>query len=163
MFLSFTGEEVDSLREAEFLQGDSRFVGAEAKSDVHLQGGVRLNGGFSVVRATLTTTDEDLPRIPPFSGRVGLDVPWRGLTFSPEVIMSAAQENVFREETTTDGYALLNIGVTYFLTQGHATHTIAFKWHNVTNEEYRLHTSFIKDLAPEMGRGVKLTYTVRFF
>jgi iron complex outermembrane receptor protein len=163
VFLNFTGEEIDGLREANFLQGGSRFVGAEAKGDVQLRGGVRLNGGFSVVRATLTSTDEHLPRIPPVSGRVGVDVPWRALTFSPEVIMAAEQNDVFREETPTDGYALLNIGVSFVMVKGHASHAIALKAHNLTNEEYRLHTSFIKDLAPEMGRGVRLTYTVRFF
>ena len=77
--------------------------------------------------------------------------------------MTADQDNVFRDETPTPGYALFNVGVTYVVVHGHATHTIAFKGHNLTNEEYRLHTSFLKDLAPEMGRGVKLTYTVRFF
>jgi iron complex outermembrane receptor protein len=163
VFFNFTGEEVDGLREADFLQGDSRFIGAEAKGDIHLRRGIRLNGGFSVVRATLTETDEDLPRIPPVSGRVGVDVPWRGVTFSPEVIFAAAQENVFRDEATTDGYGLFNISLTYFVVRGHATHTIALKAYNLTNEEYRLHTSFVKDLAPEIGRGVKVTYAVRFF
>ena len=70
VFLDFTGEEVEGLREANYLQGDSRFVGAEGKGDVRLGRSIRLNGGFSVVRATLTDTDEHLPRIPPVSGRV---------------------------------------------------------------------------------------------
>jgi iron complex outermembrane recepter protein len=163
VFFDFTGEEIEGLREANYLQGDSRFVGAEAKGDVKLARGIRLNGGFSVVRATLTDTDEHLPRIPPVSGRLELELPWRQLTVSPEVIMTAKQSNVFRDETATPGYALLNVGVTYFVPRGHATHAISFKAHNLTNKEYRLHTSFLKDLAPEMGRGVKLTYTVRFF
>ena len=163
VFLDFTGEEVDGLREADYIQGDSRFIGAEAKADVALGRGVRLNGGFSMVRATLTDTDEHLPRIPPMSGRVALDVPWRGWRFSPEVILTAAQKDVFRDETTTDGYALVNAGATYFFARGHATHAIAFTGYNLTNEEYRRHTSFIKDLAPEIGRGVRLTYSVKFF
>ena len=29
--------------------------------------------------------------------------------------------------------------------------------------ENRLHTSFIKDLAPEFGRGARITYTINFF
>jgi iron complex outermembrane receptor protein len=35
--------------------------------------------------------------------------------------------------------------------------------YNLTDETYRNHTSFIKDLAPELGRGVKVSYSVRFF
>jgi outer membrane receptor protein involved in Fe transport len=34
---------------------------------------------------------------------------------------------------------------------------------NLTNELYRRHTSFIKDLAPEMGRTIRFSYGVRFF
>jgi iron complex outermembrane receptor protein len=124
---------------------------------------VRVNGGFSVVRATLTDTDEHLPRIPPMSGRLELEVPWRGVTFSPEVVFTAAQRNVFRDETTTGGYAVVNLRATYFVARGHATHAISVSGQNLTNREYRLHTSFLKDLAPEMGRGVKVTYSVRFF
>jgi iron complex outermembrane receptor protein len=163
VFLDVTGNVVDGLREANVLQGDSRFVGAEAKADVGLAGGVRLNGGISVVRARLTTTDEHLPRIPPLSGRLELELPWRGVTFSPEVVFTAAQRDVFRDETPTGGHGLFNISATYFVARGHATHAIAVTGHNLTNREYRMHTSFLKDFAPEMGRGVKVTYTVRFF
>jgi iron complex outermembrane recepter protein len=163
VFLDFTGQLVDGLREAGFLQADSRFIGAEAKGNVSLLRDIRVSGGVSVVRARLTGTDEALPRIPPVSGRVELEVPWRGMTFGPEVVVAAGQNHVFRDETPTSAYGLLNFSLTYFVARGHATHAIAFKAHNLTNEEYRLHTSFLKDLAPEMGRGVKLTYTVRFF
>jgi outer membrane receptor protein involved in Fe transport len=45
----------------------------------------------------------------------------------------------------------------------HATHIITFQGYNLTNTDYRLHTSLIKNLAPEMGRGVKVTYGVRLF
>jgi iron complex outermembrane receptor protein len=163
VFLDFTGEEVDGLREARFLQGDSRYFGVEASGSVDVGRAVRLNAGFSAVSAKLTDADEHLPRIPPLSGRLELDLPWRGLTVSPEIVLTARQENVFRDETTTEGFGLLNIGATYFVVRRHATHSITLKAHNLTNKEYRLHTSFLKDLAPEMGRGVKVTYGVKFF
>jgi len=34
---------------------------------------------------------------------------------------------------------------------------------NLGDRLYRNHLSFIKDFAPEIGRGVRLTYTLRFF
>jgi iron complex outermembrane receptor protein len=34
---------------------------------------------------------------------------------------------------------------------------------NATDRLYRNHLSFIKDVAPEIGRGVRFTYTLRFF
>lgn len=163
VFLDFTGETVDGLREAEYAQGDSRFVGAELSGDVQLGRGVHVEGSVSMVNARLTATDEALPRIPPVSGRVRFEVPWRGLTFGPELVVAAAQRDVFRDETPTDGYGLLNFGASYFVVRGHATHTITLTGRNLTNEEYFQHTSFIKNLAPEMGRSVKLTYSVKFF
>ena len=38
--------------------------------------------------------------------------------------MAADQDDVFRQETPTPGYALLNVGVTYLVARGHATHAI---------------------------------------
>jgi iron complex outermembrane receptor protein len=34
---------------------------------------------------------------------------------------------------------------------------------NLNDDLYRNHLSFIKDLAPEIGRGVAVSYTLRFF
>jgi iron complex outermembrane receptor protein len=123
---------------------------------------VHVDAGLSFVRATLEN-GEDLPRIPPLSGRVRLELPWRQVTVTPEVVLAAAQRRVFRDEMPTDGYALLSLSATYFLVRGHATHALTLKAHNLTNEPYRLHTSFIKDLALEMGRSVSASYTIRFF
>ena len=41
-------------------------------------------------------------------------------------------------------------------------HTITARLDNVTDELYRNHLSFIKDLTPEMGRNFKLLYNVKF-
>jgi len=163
VFLDFTGEEADGLREAEFLQGDSRFVGFEASGRFDLQHGVHLHAGLSYVNARLTGTDEALPRIPPLSGSLELEVPWGPVTFTPEVVFRADQDDVFRDETATAGSAILNLGVTWLLVRGHTSHAVTVQGYNLTDETYRLHTSFIKDLAAEMGRGIRASYTVRFF
>jgi len=163
VFLDFTGEIVDGLREAEYLQGDSRFAGLDSSAGFELGRGAHLNVGLGYVRATLTDTDEALPRIPPFHGSVDLEVPWRQITFKPELVWAADQDRTFRDETPTAAYALFNVGAIWQMSTGHATHVLAVKAYNLFNETYRLHTSFIKDLAPEMGRGIRATYTVRFF
>ena len=41
--------------------------------------------------------------------------------------------------------------------------SVAVQAYNLANKTYRLHTSFLKDLAPEIGRGIKATYAIRFF
>ena len=113
VFLSFTDEIADGLRVAPFLQGDSRFVGFDGDAGFELGGGTHLNIGLGYVRATLTDTDEALPRIPPFHGSVDLEIPWKQLTFKPELVWAADQDRTFREETPTAGYALFNIGATW--------------------------------------------------
>ncbi len=163
VYLDFGDTLVDGLREADYRQGDSRFTGAEASGTVELGGGSHVEASLSYVRANLTATGEPLPRIPPLSGRLRFEMPWRGLTFTPEVVLTRAQRRVSHDETSTAGYALVNVGASYFVVRGHATHAFTLSARNLFDEEYRLHTSFLKDLAPEMGRSVKLTYTVRFF
>ena len=50
-----------------------------------------------------------------------------------------------------------------FLPRRHMAHILSLTGYNLTNALYRHHTSFIKDLAPEIGRGVKVGYSMRFF
>jgi iron complex outermembrane receptor protein len=85
------------------------------------------------------------------------------LTISPEVILAADQRRVSRDETTTDGYSVFNLKASYVWAGQHESHMITLSGYNLTNELYRNHTSFIKDLAPELGRGFRVGYSVRFF
>jgi len=163
VFASVTDQNAGSLRVAEFLQADGRFAGFDGEASVLVEDLIWVNAGFGFVDAQLAATNEALPRIPPLKGRLSVDVPFRGLTVSPEVIVAARQNQVFRNETATDGYALFNIRASYVLAGPHEAHMFTFTAHNLTNELYRNHTSFIKDLAPELGRGFRIGYSVRFF
>ena len=163
VFQGFTGQQAGGLRVAEFVQGDSRFVGFDAMGSVRLHEYAWVNVGLGFVEAELSDTNEPLPRIPPFRSRVSLDLPYRGLTVTPEWVFAAKRENVFGGETTTDSYALFNVKASYVLAQRHAAHIFSVTGYNITDELYRNHTSFIKDLAPEIGRGVKFSYSLRYF
>jgi iron complex outermembrane receptor protein len=163
VFLDVTDEIEDGLRVSHYEQGDSRFSGFEAAAHVEAVPQASIHVSLSHVRARLTESGEALPRIPPFRGRLGLDVRRGALTISPEVVFSARQAAVSRGETPTDGWATVNAGVSWQRAGSHATHLVAAQVYNLGNTTYRLHTSFLKDLAPEVGRGAKLTYTVRFY
>ncbi len=158
-----TGEVEDNLPVWNFLQGDSRLVGVDARSSVRLGGNAWATLGIGYVDATLTTTGEPLPRIPPLRGTLSLDVPYGGFTLSPQLEFAGRQANVFRDETETNGYSIVNLRASYVWPRQHTAHILSFTGYNLTNELYRNHTSFIKDLAPEMGRGVRVNYSVRFF
>ena len=155
--------EIDGLRVAPFLQANSRFVGFEATASVQLADAVWVNLGLGMVDAELRDTHEPLPRIPPLRGQVSVDIPYRGFTISPEWTIAAAQDQVFRNETRTDGYSVFNLKASYVWPMQHMVHILSVTGYNLTDELYHSHTSFIKNLAPEIGRGVKLAYSMRFF
>ena len=119
--------------------------------------------GLGYVNATLTTTGEPLPRIPPLRGTLSLDIPVGRLTISPELLFAGRQDRIFRDETETSGYSVVNMDASYVWPRQQLAHVLSFTGYNLTNALYRNHTSFIKDLAPEMGRGVRVAYSLRFF
>ena len=157
-----TDDLLDNLPVFNFVQGDSRFVGFDARGSIRLAGRTWATLGLGYVDATLAT-NEALPRIPPLRGTLTLDLPYRGFTVSPRVMFANRQDNVFRGETETDGYVVTDVRTSYVWPRQHTAHILTFTAYNLTNALYRNHTSFIKDLAPEMGRGFKVGYSVRFF
>jgi iron complex outermembrane recepter protein len=166
VFLAPTGKvDLESgLNIANYKQGTSRFLGTEAKLDFQLHPKVWLNLGTDYVNAELTATSTPLPRLPPLRGRVGLELHLvKSLILNPEVVMANRQDRIFTIETPTAGYTVFNLAGSYLIARQHSAHIITFNAFNLGDRVYRNHLSFIKDFAPEMGRGVRVTYTVRFF
>ncbi|MDE0829386.1 MAG: TonB-dependent receptor, partial [Vicinamibacterales bacterium] len=162
VFASVTGAVAERLRVAEFRQADGRFAGFDADASVRVGDAAWVNVGVGFVDAELET-GEALPRIPPLRGRVSVDLPYRGVTVTPELLVAARQNQVFRGESDTSGYSVFNLKASYVLARSHVAHVLSVRGYNLTNKLYRNHTSFIKDFAPEIGRGVTLGYSVRFF
>lgn len=163
VFLAPTGNIQDGLIEAVYSQGVSRFAGFEARLDGELHKNIWLNLGADYVNAELMETNTPLPRIPPFRTRAGLEIRYKGLSVKPEAVLANHQERLFPTEERTAGYAIFNVGGSYLIAQQHRAHVIAFSAFNLSNRLYRNHLSFIKEFAPEMGRGIRVTYTLRFF
>ena len=163
VFLAPTGEIKDGLTEAEYLQADSRFAGSELRLDVSLHDSFWLNLGLDAVDAELQETSESIPRIPPLRGHIGFEFRHRGLSFKPQVVMAGQRDDIFSTETRTAGYTVINLAASYTIARQHFVHQLAVNVFNVGDRLYRNHASFIKALAPEIGRGVRFTYTVKFF
>ena len=163
IFLAPTGGVEDGLTVAQYDQGTTRYAGTEARFDTALHPAVWLNLGLDYVNAELTSSNTPLPRIPPLRGRVGLELRYKGLLLNPEMVMANHQDRVFSAESPTAGYAVFNLSGSYLLARQHVAHVISFNFFNVGDTLYRNHLSFIKDFAPEMGRGLRVTYTLRFF
>ena len=158
-----TGESEDGLFVLDYQQGDSRFTGAEFGLDFGLNRHVWLNTGLDLVDAQLTEAGTPLPRIPPLRGRFGFDLRWEGLSLKPELVLAARQDQTFATETKTAGYAVVNLKAAYTLPGLHSVHHFSFEVFNVGDTLYRNHVSYIKDLAPEIGRGVRVSWAVKFF
>ena len=158
-----TGGEEDGLRVIEFTQRNARFRGAEANTNLGLHRDLWLNLGMDFVDAQDTNTDTPLPRIPPLRGKIGLDYNRAGFRLAPELILASQQHQTFTGETRTPGYAVVNLKASYTYAQQHLAHQFAASVFNIGDRLYRNHSSFIKDLAPEIGRGLRLTYMLRFF
>ncbi len=165
VFLAPTGEvdEDSGLIIAEYRQGATGYAGTEVRFDIGLHPNVWLNLGTDYVKAELTTTKTPLPRIPPLRGRIGLELRYKGLLLNPEVTMAKDQNRLFPNETRTAGYTVFGISGSYLIARQHAAHIISFNAFNLADRLYRNHLSFIKEFAPEMGRGLRVTYTLRFF
>lgn len=163
VFLAPTGDIEDDLTVAEYDQGTTRYSGAEARFDAALHRTVWLNLGLDYVNAELTDTNTPLPRIPPLRARAGLELRFKNLLLNPEIVMANRQDRLFPAETPTAGYAVANLSGSYLIAGQHRAHIIAFNFYNMGDTLYRNHLSFIKEFAPEMGRGLRVTYTLRFF
>ena len=72
------------------------------------------------------------------------------------VLDAADQDNPGENEEATNGYTRWDAGIEYRL-QTNEWDLLAFaKFNNISDEEIRLSTSFLRDVAPEAGRGVEL-------
>ena len=157
------GRQESGLTVIEFTQRDARYVGAEAGLDIRLNPSLWLDLGLDVVDAQDTNTGTPLPRIPPLRGKIGLDLNYGALRINPELILASEQNQTFTGEARTPGYGVVNLKASYTCVQQHVAHQFAVNVFNLGDRLYRNHSSFIKDLAPEIGRGVRVTYIMRFF
>ena len=151
----------DGLPVFEFVARDAVYKGfeAEAEADLFALGAFDVSGRAQVdfVRATFKNNGGDIPRIPPLRSILGLEATSPHLDLRGEVEIAAAQNNIAAFETPADGYQLVNLAATW--RPGGEDHGLSFQLRadNLTNEEARLATSFLKDVAPLPGRNVKLT------
>lgn len=153
----------DGLPVARYEQSNAGYFGAELSADLTFNKYLGAFISLDTVRAKLLTEGLNVPRIPPARARIGLDIRRDGLSIRPEVVFAAKQRKVYPLETPTDGYGLLNVAGSYTIGKQHVAHIFSVNAYNLTDKLYRNHTNFIKDLVPEIGRGVRFGYTIRFF
>jgi iron complex outermembrane receptor protein len=145
-----------------YTQDDADFRGAEFHGDINLLEHFTLEVLADTVRGQNTGADEPLPQMPP--ARAGLGLAWENNRYfaTGEARVGFAQNRNPPLETDTDGYYLFNVfgGVT--LTSGALVHRITLRLENLTDTFYRNSVSLTKDIVPQPGRNVQLSYRLLF-
>ncbi len=158
-----TGAIEDGLPVYRFTQTDAEFRGAEIEAALNLvqepAGSLSLVGTFDTVRGVSDTGR--LARIPPWS--VTGSLVWTGSWASAkaEVRRVAAQTRVAALELPTDGYTTMGAEISV---KPFATHNwrLFIQGRNLTDVQMREHASFLKDIAPQPGRSVRVGTTISF-
>jgi len=162
----FTGEEIDELPVVRFGAVDAELYGAELDAHVALLHAephhLELDLRYDFVRGEERGGGTPLPRIPP--PRYGAGFSYRGEQWSAEIAGTRVTEadRLAPFETPTAAHTLLDASVGYRFYSGGTVHDLVLSGKNLTDEEARVHSSYIKELAPLPGRDVRLSYRLAF-
>jgi iron complex outermembrane receptor protein len=168
IYLADSGDvdPVDDLPVFAYVQQDADFVGLEAEVFTPIatvgRGEVDMRVFADFVNGELDD-GSDLPRMPP--RRVGARFQYHDerVLVGVEATRYADQDRVAAFETPTDGYSLLNADFRWRFDPARPVPLELFvNGSNLTDEEARKHTSFVKDLAPLPGRNFAVGVRSRF-
>ena len=153
-----TGLELGETPVLVYAQEDAEFYGLEFDSEFTLAsfGGGELRAGLwgDYTRGELDSGD-DIPRLPPM--RIGARLAWaiENLELWTRVVDADEQDKPGANEEPTDGYTKWDAGADYRLPVGDSEMTLFLALNNITDEDIRLSTSFLRDVAPEAGFSVE--------
>lgn len=162
IFPQQSGEEEDDFPVVEYVARDAQLRGVEAHVDIGITDKLFLELGADGVYGKARDNDDPLPRMPPYRAWGGLRFATKSFHLEAEARGAANQRRVYGVETPTNDYGLLNLHSSYKLVRGGSVHIFTVRVDNATDQLYRNHLNFVKDLTPEMGRSFKAIYTVRF-
>ncbi len=151
--------EFEETEIARYLAEDADFYGFEGQLQYRLLqndlGELDLSMQGDIVRAEFDDAG-DVPRIPP--ARFGLGLAWHSSNWNLELNLTEVfdQNNASVGETETDGYTLLDLYADYHVPVGNGELLFFARGSNLLDEEIRNHASFLKNYAPEPGRGFRI-------
>ena len=163
IYLDLTGEAHEGQNIASYFQKDATFKGVEGEVTVNLLDTSEGSLAFSLF-GDLVDAEFDrggnIPRIAP--AKAGAKLRYFGNDWSLHLHITRYEEqgDVGELELATPGYTLISVYADYHLSVGNSDLKLFVRGDNLRDEEIRNHTSFLKNYAPEAGRGV--TLGVRF-
>ena len=144
---------------ASYVAEDATFYGAEGRLTFQAfqseRGELDISFQGDLVKANLDDRG-DVPRIPP--ARFGVGFSWHAPAWSADLNITKVmdQKDTGIGELRTDGYTMLDAYADYHFNLGSSELLIFAKGSNLLDEEVRNHTSFLKNFAPEPGRGFRV-------
>jgi len=163
--LSNTGGEVEETPVRQYDQGAAEFMGFEVDGDWQLwetrRGRVLLEAEVDITRGELAN-GSDVPRLPPLSGAVGVIWEQPAARYSARLTAADSQDRSGENEEPTDGWTRWDIGGEWYIQLSEAFITLSAVIRNLTDEEIRLSTSFLREYAPESGRSFNLGIRMEF-
>jgi iron complex outermembrane receptor protein len=175
LFQNWAGDYIYQQRNGEFINGapvlltrqaDATFMGYESKLVFPL-----LQNRLGLVDLTLFSdftrgqfvNGSDVPRLPPLRFGVQLDHIKGDWNTNLRLTRGEAQTHAGNNDTPTTGYMLLSLGTQYHILDLHGADVMVFaKANNLINENIRNSTSYLRNYAPEPGRGAEIGFRVSY-
>ncbi len=155
------GDEED-LPIFDYVQAGATFTGFEIETNAALGSAFGIDwsadGSVDLVRAELKDGG-NLPLIPPMSVNAGLEGRMNGVTGRIEGRYADKQDDVADYELPTDSYFTVDASVGIDVADGVR---LLLEGRNLTDEEVRLHTSPLKEIAPQPGRNFRVGIRATF-
>ena len=167
IYQAATGEEMDGFDVRRYAQADATFPGFEVEGRVTVAewgaGRLDLSAFFDTVSPTIDVSGNDnLPLIPPDRTGVSLEFTSDRLRANVDYVRASEQDDVADFELPSDGYDDLRARIAWRFRPGDMTVDLFVAGRNLTDDEQRLHTSIVKDLAPQAGRTIEVGLRMRF-
>lgn len=139
------------------VEGQLRWLAVESSA-----GRLSLEARFDTTRARNRDTGQSLPRIPPLRFGGGVVYQIGGWMARIDVLRANKQDRVSENEAPTDGYTMPDAAVSHTMRVGPSQIEWFVRGINLLNAEARLHTSFLKEIAPLGRRGAMVGLRASF-
>lgn len=157
--LANTGMEGAETPVRVYEQDGARFVGFEFDGDWSLgtvaDGNLSLQTNLDWVRAELDAGG-DVPRLPPLTGTLGIAWSDSDAEYYTRVTVADDQDRPGENEEATRSWSRWDLGGEWRLNAFGADAVLSLAMRNITDEEIRLSTSWLREYAPEPGRSLNL-------
>ena len=167
IYQAATGEERDGFDVRRYAQANATFPGFEVEGRVRVAewgaGRLAIGAFFDMVSPKLDVSGNDnLPLIPPDRIGVSLEFTSDRLRANVDYVRASEQGDVAEFELPSDSYDDLRARIAWRLRPGDMVVDLYVAGRNLTDDEQRLHTSVVKDLAPQPGRTIEAGVRMRF-